>query len=73
MLRKREIYVARYGPDLGPKLFHAHQSQAAHAGVSARLRRKLDELTGRRRPTRPEPDDPRPLPLFPEEPALASS
>lgn len=63
MLRKRELFVEKYGPVLGPKLFHALQSQAAHAGVSARLRRKLGVLTGRRpSPARVEA----PLPLFPE-------
>jgi hypothetical protein len=79
MLRKLEVYVDRFGPVLGPKLYHAHQSQAAHAGVSARLRRKIDELTGRRPRRKPATDEP--LPLFPDskgtvesttEPALAS-
>ncbi|MDG3003616.1 hypothetical protein [Paludisphaera mucosa] len=46
-MRRLEIYVKRYGPEFGPKLYHALQSQAAHAGVSARLRRKLDVLEGR--------------------------
>lgn len=63
MLRKPELYVAKYGPVVGPKLYHALQSQAAHAGVSARLRRKIDILEGRRpRPSRTEEA----LPLFPE-------
>lgn len=64
MLRKLGHYVARYGPVAGPKLYRALQSQAAHAGVSARLRRKIDRLTGRA----PKPDRPEgpALPLFPE-------
>ncbi len=47
-MRKLETYIKKYGADRGPRLYHALQSQAAHAGVSARLRRKLDALTGRR-------------------------
>lgn len=64
MLRKIEHYIARYGPVAGPKLYRALQSQAAHAGVSARLRRKIEQLSGRssgpRRALEPA------LPLFPE-------
>ncbi len=65
MIRKRDLYVATYGPVAGPKLYHALQSQAAHAGVSARLRRRLDELEGRR-PPRPRAVSADVLPLFPE-------
>jgi hypothetical protein len=68
MLRKRQIYIDTYGPVAGSRLYHALQSQAAHAGVSARLRRKLQALQ------RGEPWPParnrhaeEPLPLFPEE------
>jgi hypothetical protein len=46
-MRRLENYVRKYGPEFGPKLYHALQSQAAHAGVSARLRRKLDVLAGK--------------------------
>lgn len=46
-MRRLEIYIKKYGPVAGPKLFHALQSQAAHAGVSARLRKKIDVLEGR--------------------------
>jgi hypothetical protein len=46
-VRKLESYVRKYGPETGPKLYHALQSQAAHASVSARLRRKIDVLTGK--------------------------
>lgn len=64
-MRKLEIYVRKYGPEAGPRLYHALQSQAAHAGVSARLRRKIDVLEGRR-----DPDPPRTRrfegPMFPE-------
>jgi hypothetical protein len=66
-VRKLQSYINRYGPDAGPKLYHALQSQAAHAGVSARLRRNIDVLTGRQAPP---PKRPEPMPLFPEpEPA----
>jgi hypothetical protein len=66
-MRKLSSYVARYGPEAGPKLYHVLQSQAAHAGVSARLRRKIEALTGqprRVRSTRRHSETP--LPLFPE-------
>ena len=63
-MRKLQSYINKYGPDAGQKLYHALQSQAAHAGVSARLRRKIDVLTGRQpRPTRGRRET---LPLFPE-------
>ncbi|WP_165226430.1 hypothetical protein [Aquisphaera insulae] len=70
-MRRLENYVRKYGPEFGPILYHALQSQAAHAGVSARLRRKIDVLTGK------VPASPRTrrvvdtLPLFPEEPSAA--
>jgi hypothetical protein len=65
-MRKRELYLKKYGPETGEKLYHALQSQAAHAGVSARLRRKLDAVTHGRPwpPSRVTRDT---LPLFPEE------
>lgn len=64
-MRKRELYLKKYGPEAGEKLYHALQSQAAHAGVSARLRRKLDALThGRPWPPARETRDV--LPLFPD-------
>ena len=63
-MRRLENYVRKYGPEFGPVLYHALQSQAAHAGVSARLRRKIDVLSGKvpapRKPTEAS------LPLFPE-------
>jgi hypothetical protein len=63
-MRRLDNYVKKYGPDAGPKLFHALQSQAAHAGVSARLRRKIDVLTGKATTSsKPEAST---LPLFPE-------
>ena len=46
-MRRLENYVRKYGPEFGPMLYHALQSQAAHAGVSARLRRKIDVLLGK--------------------------
>ncbi len=65
-MRRLENYVRKYGPEFGPILYHALQSQAAHAGVSARLRRKIDVLTGKApaAPRTPPVDDT--LPLFPE-------
>ena len=62
-MRKLSCYVAKYGPEAGAKLYHLLQSQAAHVGVSARLRKKLAGLNAPKpREDRPEP----PLPLFPE-------
>ena len=58
-MRKLSSYVKKYGPVAGPALYHALQSQAAHAGVSARLRRKIARLTA-------APPAPQVLPLFPE-------
>jgi len=64
-MRRLENYVRKYGPDFGPILYHTLQSQAAHAGVSARLRRKLDALSGKpaaaRKPAASADDT---LPLF---------
>jgi hypothetical protein len=65
MLRRLENFVNKYGPEVGPKLYHLLQSQAAHASVSARLRRKLDVLEGRA-PAPVKRVDAEPLPLFPE-------
>ena len=65
-MRKLESYVRKYGPVAGPKLYHVLQSRAAHAGVSARLRRKIDVLTGKT-PAVPEtPSVEDTLPLFRE-------
>ncbi len=67
MLRKRQIYIDRFGPEVGERLYHALQSQAAHAGVSARLRRKLQSLErgdfDLKSRTKPRTEE---LPLFPE-------
>ena len=63
MVRRLENFVQKYGPEAGPVVYHLLQSQAAHAGVSARLRRKLDVLEGRA-PVKVVVD--KPLPLFPE-------
>ena len=57
-LRKLTSYVARYGPEVGPRLYHVLQSQAGHASVGARLRRKIEAIGLRRG---------RALPLFPDE------
>lgn len=54
-MRKLQSYVSRYGPEIGPRLYHVLQSQAGHASVAARLRRKLDATRERGK---------RPLPLF---------
>jgi hypothetical protein len=63
-MRRLENYVKKYGHEAGPKLFYALQSQAAHAGVSARLRRKIDVLTGKVPVV--QKAEPETLPLFPE-------
>ena len=47
-MRRLSSYIAKYGPDAGPKLFHALQSQAAHAGVSARRKQKIERLLNQR-------------------------
>jgi hypothetical protein len=65
-MRRLENYVRKYGPEFGPILYHALQSQAAHAGVSARLRRKIDVLTGKTPAVPRTPSDEGTLPLFPE-------
>jgi hypothetical protein len=77
-MRRLENYVRRYGPEFGPVLYHVLQSQAAHAGVSARLRRKIEAMTGKRPTTPRKPSVRGPMPLFPEtgtgaEPAQAES
>ncbi len=62
-LRKLQSYVDRYGPEVGPRLYQVLQSQAGHAGVGARLRRKLETIRERSERT---------LPLFPEAEATPS-
>ena len=48
-------------------LYHALQSQAAHAGVSARLRRKIDVLSGKApAPRKTSANENDTLPLFRE-------
>lgn len=64
-MRKRSSYIDKYGPVAGGKLYHALQSQAAHAGVSARLRRKLQAIRSGK-PWPPARKSMGPLPLFPE-------
>lgn len=56
-MRKLQIFVDKYGPEVGPRLYRVLQSQAGHASVGARLRRKLEALRERGE---------RPLPLFDE-------
>lgn len=62
-MRKLQLYVDRYGPEVGPQLFRVLQSQAGHASVGARLRRKLDAIRARADRT---------LPLFPDREAAAA-
>jgi hypothetical protein len=64
-VRKRHLYIDKYGPVAGSKLYHALQSQAAHAGVSARLRRKLEAVTTGK-PWPPDRKKEVTLPLFPD-------
>lgn len=66
-MRRLENYVRKYGPEFGPVYYHLLQSQAAHAGVSARLRRKLDVLTGKVPAPAPRVVE-ETLPLFDEAP-----
>ncbi|HEY2154997.1 MAG TPA: hypothetical protein VGH33_05165 [Isosphaeraceae bacterium] len=63
-MRRLSSYVAKYGPEAGPKLYHALQSQAAHAGVAARRKRKIAAILERRSA---------PLPLFDGPPAPAAT
>ncbi len=65
-MRRLENYVRKYGPEFGPIYYHFLQSHAAHAGVSARLRRKLDVLTGKVPPPAPKSRAEEPMPLFDE-------
>jgi len=65
-MRRLENYVRKYGAEFGPLLYHALQSQAAHAGVSVRLRRKIDVLTGRAHKVPRKARRQECLPLFPE-------
>jgi hypothetical protein len=66
-MRRLENYVRKYGPEVGPVLYRTLQSQAAHAGVSARLRRKIGVLSGKVAPPRkPAVEVTEPVPLFPE-------
>lgn len=69
-MRKLQTYVDRYGPEVGPRFFHLLQSQAAHAGVSARLRRKIAALTASAAPSTQNEPKATPaadlLPLFAE-------
>jgi hypothetical protein len=63
-MRRLENYIRKYGPEFGPLYYHTLQSQAAHASVSARLRRKLDILTGKALPAPAMPAPEEFLPLF---------
>lgn len=61
-------YIEKFGPVVGPKLFHLEKSRAAYKGVSTRRRRQIEAITGR--PFRKRRVVARPvgvLPLFPEE------
>jgi hypothetical protein len=69
-MRKLERYISRYGPDAGPKLFHVLQSQAGHASVSARLRRKIAALTRPKEVVATHDPAVEVLPLFPEPVAI---
>jgi hypothetical protein len=65
-MRRLDNYVRKYGPEFGPKLYHALQSQAAHAGVGARLRRKIEGLKGKAAAPRPVSQGQGTLHLFEE-------
>lgn len=46
-MRTLADYVAAYGLDAGPKMFHTIRSRAAYKGVSTRRRHRIEALTGR--------------------------
>jgi hypothetical protein len=46
-MRKLQIFVEKYGPEVGPRLYQVLQSQAGHASVGARLRRKIEAIRER--------------------------
>jgi hypothetical protein len=46
-MRKKKSYERIHGPKAGPKLHHALQSQAAHAGVSERRLRRAERAEAR--------------------------
>ena len=62
-MRRLENYVRKYGHEFGPIYYHMLQSQAAHAQVASRLRRKLDILSGKV-PAPKTVAPPEPMPLF---------
>ena len=62
-MRRRENYVRKYGEESGSLYYHLLQSHAAHAGVAARLRRKLDIVSGKVPPPAPKVAL-EPMPLF---------
>ena len=62
-MRRRENYVRKYGEEIGSLYYHLLQSHAAHAGVAARLRRKLDIVSGKVPPPTPRVTA-EPMPLF---------
>ena len=64
-LHKLQSYVTKYGPEAGPKLYHAVQSRAAYIGASARRARIIEELTGKATRVRRRAETA--TPLFPEE------
>ena len=57
-MKTLQDYVAAYGPEAGPKMFHLVRSRAAYKGVSTRRRHAIESLTGRpyrvRRPAAPQ-------------------
>lgn len=67
-MQRLQSYVAKYGPEFGPKYYHIMQSRSARVGVSARLRRKIAEIQAREAanaaPAMRRDDS---MPLFPEE------
>jgi len=69
-LRKLQIYVNRYGPEVGPRLYQMLQSQAGHASVGARLRRKLDAIRSRADRTLPLFPEPKPAAVAEGQPAI---
>ncbi len=55
-LAELQNYVDRFGPEAGPRLYHAMRSRASYKAASTRARRRIAELMGlpfrERRPER---------------------
>jgi len=54
-----EGYIAKFGAEAGPKIYHIVRSRAAYKGASTKRRHRIEALTGKpyraRRTSRPSP------------------